>query len=112
MDFETFMGRLTDGTQTTIIPFFMTTPRETFIKEVIRRIKRAMKRDEPHRVFLLFQEGISLKKTKSVWDELCARGDKVLDTPESDAISLELVRDMPTEFLYNILASMKTIDYV
>ena len=112
MTVEEFMDRLTDGTTTTIVPFFMTTPREKFVKEVVSRVERAMKRDEAHRVFILFQEGVSMKKARSVYNQICARGNAELDTPTSDDISLEIVRDIPLEFLQGLLGAMVTIDYV
>lgn len=112
MDVETFMALLNEGIPSTLIPYFMMTSQNQFTQEVIRRVRQELTRGGKHSFFLLFEESLSLRKVRRIWDGLVQHGNKVLGTPESDDIQIHIVRGIPTEFLMKLIGAIQNIEVV
>ena len=90
----------------------MTTSQHQFTQEVIRRVRQELKRGGRHYIFLLFEESLSLRKVRKIWDRLVLRGNKALGTPESDDIEIHIIRGVPTEFLLELIRKTRNIEVV
>lgn len=98
---EEAIDALDDDVKTIVVPFFLITPREKFIKEVIRCAKQELKTSEPSRIYLFFQEGITKKKARMIWDTICARAKTVLkdENMQSDRCKVYSFGNVPTDLI-------------
>lgn len=98
---EEAVDALEDDVHTIIIPFFNATPREKFIKGVIRCVKQELKAPDPSRVYLFFQEGVTKKKTTMIWDTICARAKIALTDEEqkSEQCKVYSFGNVPTRLI-------------
>lgn len=87
---------LKDGVPTVLIPCFLTTPLEAYIEAVLEKCEIQINLPGYSRIYLLFQEGISKKKTASVWMRLRQRGQTL---QHSDNVQVFSFGNVPTDIL-------------
>ena len=110
VDFPEALEMLSDGTPTILIPCFLTTNQEDYKDEVIRRAKQLLKKPEACRIYLIFQEGISKQKTRSVWDVLIERAAK--ENLQGDNLKIYSFGNIPTDLLLELCDSVKNVEVV
>ena len=96
---------LSDDVPTVILPFFLTTPKQKFMDEVLRRIKEAGKTPTFSRIYLVYQEGVSEEKASRIWDELQDRSsaEKVLEDIDPGSLEIYSLSNVPIDTIRVVL---------
>ena len=96
---------LSDDVPTVILPFFLTTPKQSFMDEVLRRIKKGAKTSTLSRIYLIYQEGVSEMKARFIWDELQDRAsaEGVLENIDADSLEIYSFSNVPIDILKIVL---------
>ena len=104
--------KLSEGIPTTIMLCFIATPREKFINEVIERVKTKIGDPEFSRMYLMFQQGISKKKSKEVWEECARRASTEIDIEAVSSLNVHSFGNVPTEIMLEFLEKTDALEVV
>lgn len=112
MNLTTAIEKLSDDIPTTVLLFFMTTPREKFIKEVIERVKAKVSDPKPSRMYLFFQEGVSEKKSRGIWKECANRAASEVDLEAASSLNIHSFWNVPTEIMQVFVQETDALEVV
>ena len=105
MNFAEALERIRDGVPTAIIPYFLATPRENYIYEVIQRIEIQSITPKPSRIYLVYQEGISEKKGKDITTEISKRVEHI----NAENLEVRSFGNVPTDILFSLMDALPVI---
>ena len=103
-----------DGRHTIVMPFFFSTPRETFIKEVLQRCEWVLRGKEFHRIFLFFQEGITEKKALKVIADITKRAQNnlLLKKPDPNLLKVNSFGNVPYDIIMEFFDNSPRIEII
>ena len=100
-----------DGVPTYLIPCFLSTLPDTYIKGVLQKCGDLIATSETYvRVYLLFQEGISDKKATAIFEELRKHGDSTL--PHSDKVQVFSFSNIETDILLKLCDAARGVERI
>jgi len=109
---EEAIDMLSDGVDTYIIPCFMVTPREAYIKEVLKWCEQELAKVELSRIYMFIQEGITEKKSNSIWRDCQKRGATLENIDKPERLQVFCFSNIPTEIIQAFMNNAPHIEIV
>lgn len=98
--------------QTILIPCFLVTPRKKFVAGVLQKCRQALRKPGFTRIYILFQQGISEKKGRGIWNEICRRGKKMPNAHMTDRLAVYSFGNVPNDILFRMMDMAGREEYI
>ena len=109
--FDKALEMLDEGIPTLIIPFFLTTSRDTFITEVVKEVTKQVSKKPLSRIYLVFVAGVSKRKALGIWTEIIQRADSAVNITQGERLEVYSFSNIPFEVLEAILTTAYNLEY-
>lgn len=96
-----------------VVPYFITTNREKYIKAVLKLCRRElMKPDEHVRMFLLYQEGVTKRESRSIWDEIISRANNLPNMDKDNNLNVYSFGNVHTDIINAFIDNAATVEHI
>ena len=103
---------LDDGIPTVIIPCFISTDKEKFVDEVIKKCISELDKPDLSRIYIFYQQGITAKSSRKLWNKIKEKGeDDIFDLYRYDRLRVYSFGNVP-DFIIQAFFESSNIEIV